>query len=376
VTTRVYLDNNATTRPLPAVAEAMRRALDVFGNASSLHAEGRAAARLLADARAAVAAWLGARTSEVVFTSGGTEADRLGVLGALASNPARRHVVASAIEHSAIRDLLRSRADVETTWIAPRADGRVDADEFVAALRADTALACLMAANSETGVLQPVETVVAACRAAGVLVHVDAVQSAGKSAFDFRALGADTVAVSAHKLHGPKGVGALLVRDGTRWTAPFPASHEGRRRAGTEAVPMIAGFAAAAREAPSSDELSAVADLRDRLERALTNALDGVRVNGTAPRVPNTTNLLFDAVDGDRLLASLDRAGIDASSGSACSASAAEPSHVLLAMGLSRRDAMSAIRFSLSRMTTRDEIDRAVAATLECVETLRTAMRR
>jgi cysteine desulfurase len=376
VTNRVYLDNNATTRPLPSVATAVARAMDVFGNPSSLHAEGRAASRLLSESRAAVATWLGARPSEVVFTSGGTEADRLGVLGALTAEPRRRHVVASAIEHSAVRELLRSRADVETTWVRPRQDGRVDADEFLAALRDDTALACLMAANSETGVLQPVAEVVAACRARGVASLVDAVQVAAKAPFDFRALDADLAAVSAHKLHGPKGVGALLVRDGARWKPPFPASHEGRRRAGTEAVPLAAGFAEAARNAAAPAELDAVAELRDRLERTLTGALDGVRVNGEAPRVPNTTNLLFEAVDGDRLLATLDRAGVDASSGSACSASTPEPSHVLLAMGLSRRDALSAIRFSLSRMTTSEEIDRAIAVVLEAVETLRTSARR
>jgi cysteine desulfurase len=207
---------------------------------------------------------------------------------------------------------------------------------------------------------------------------VDAVQVAGKAPLDVKAIGADLVAVSSHKFHGPKGAGALVVRDGARWTAPFPSSHEAKRRAGTEALPAIAGFAAAAREAAAQTDAdrARVAALRDQLERALTNALDGVRVNGTAPRVGNTSNLHFDGIEGDRLLASLDRAGVDVSSGSACSASSPEPSHVLLAMGLSRRDALSAIRFSLSRLTTSAEIDRAVAATIEAVETLRTSSRR
>jgi cysteine desulfurase len=373
---RVYLDNNATTRPLPSVVAAVASAMEIHGNPSSLHAEGRAAARLLSESRAAVGAWLGARPSEIVFTSGGTEADRLGALGARVAAKDKRRAVSSAVEHSAVRSLLLSRDDVATTWIRPRADGRVDADEFVAALGDDVAVACLMAANSETGVLQPVADVAAACRARGVTLLVDAVQAAGKVPFDFHALGADLVAVSAHKIHGPKGVGALLIRDGARWKPPFPSTHEGRRRAGTEAVPAIAGFAAAARDAASTSDLARVADLRDRLERALTNTLDGVRVVGTAPRVPNTTNLLFDGVESDRLLATLDRAGVDASSGSACSASTPEPSHVLLAMGLPRKDALSAVRFSLSRLTTREEIDRAVAATIEAVETLRTSSRR
>jgi len=375
---RIYLDNNATTRPSRAAADAVLRAMDVHGNPSSLHATGRAAARLLSESRAAVAAFAGARATEVSFTSGGTEADRLAVLGALAAAGPRRHVVASAIEHSAIRELLRSRSDIDTTWIRPRPDGRVDPDEFIAALRDDTAVACLMAANSETGVLQPVTETAAACRARGVPFVVDAVQVAGKSPFDFAALGADLAAVSAHKFHGPKGVGALIVRDGARWTAPFPSSHEAKRRAGTEAIPAIAGFAAAASEAAAATDAdrARVADLRDRLERVLTGTLDGVRVNGTAPRVGNTSNLHFGGIEGDRLLATLDRAGIDASSGSACSSGAAEPSHVLVAMGLSRRDASSAIRFSLSRLTTAAEIDRAVAATIEAVETLRTSSRR
>jgi len=375
---RVYLDNNATTCPLPEVAGAVAAAMAVHGNPSSLHATGRAAARLLSESRAAVAAFAGARATEVSFTSGGTEADRLAVLGALAAAGTKRHVVASAIEHSAIRELLRSRSDIETTWIRPRPDGRVDADEFIAAFRDDTAVACLMAANSETGVLQPVKEAAAACRARGVPFVVDAVQVAGKAPFDFAALGADLAAVSSHKFHGPKGAGALIVRDGARWTPPFPSSHEAKRRAGTEAVPAIAGFAAAAGEAAALTDAdrAGVAELRDRLERVLTGTLDGVRVNGTAPRVGNTSNLHFDGIEGDRLLATLDRAGIDASSGSACSSGAAEPSHVLLAMGLSRRDAASAIRFSLSRLTTAAEIDRAVAATIEAVETLRTSSRR
>lgn len=375
---RVYLDNNAATRPLPAVVEAVAQALLVFGNPSSMHAEGRAAARLLSQSRSRVAAWLGARPSEIVFTSGATEAARLAVLGALGGESARRHVVSSAIEHSGVDALLRSMKDVETTFVRPREDGRVDPDEIAAALRDDTGLACLMAANSETGVLQPVREAAALCRARGITFLVDAVQAVGKSEFRFADSGADLVAVSAHKVHGPKGVGALIVRDGARWKPPFPSAHEGRRRAGTEPLPAIAGFAAAAQSAAALTEAdhARVAELRDRLERAITGALDGVLVNGTAPRVCNTSNLQFEGIESDRLLAALDAAGIDASGGSACSTSAPEPSHVLLAMGRSRRAALSAVRFSLSRFTTRAEIDRAVAATIECVETLRASSRR
>lgn len=375
---RVYLDNNATTRPLPAVADAVLRGLETFGNPSSLHDEGRAAARLVSEARAAVAAWLGARPSEVVFTSGGTEADRLAILGALAAAAPRRHVVSSAIEHSAVHKLLRHHDGVAATFVRPRADGRVDPEEFLAALRGDTALACLMAANSETGVLQPVGEVAAACRARGVLFFTDAVQAAGRVPLRFSDLGADLLAVSAHKVHGPKGAGALFVREGCGWKAPYPATHEGKRRAGTEAVPAIAGFGAAAVAAAARTpaDHAAIAALRDRLERTLSGALDRVVVNGTAPRVPNTSNLRFEGIESERLLALLDRAGVAASAGSACASTTVQPSPVLLAMGQSRQDALGAVRFSLSRFTTPQEIDRAIAASIEAVETLRTTSRR
>ena len=378
MTARIYLDNNATTPPLPAVVSAVAQAMEVYGNPSSRHAAGRAAARLLSDSRAAVAAWLGARPSEVVFTGSGTEADRLGLLGALSVAAPKRRVVSSAIEHSAIHRLLRARGDLDVVFVRPREDGRVDPSEFTAALTDDTAVACLMAANSETGVLQPVAEAARACRERGIVLLVDAVQAAGKVPFDFAALGTDLAAVSAHKIHGPKGVGALLVRDGCAWKPPFPANQEARRRAGTEPQPAIAGFAAAARAAAAltGEDHRRIADLRDRLERALTGALDGVRVNGTAPRVPGTSNLHFEDMESDRLLAVLDRAGVDASAGTACSAPAAQPSPVLLAMGRSAKDALSAVRFSLSRLTTDEEIDRAIAATIESVETIRATSRR
>jgi cysteine desulfurase len=377
---RAYLDANATTPVLPEVAEAVTRAFQVHGNPSSLHSAGRDAARLLSDSRAAVARFLGADPRNVSFTSGGTEADRMAVLGALAAAAPRRHVVCSAIEHSAIRDLLRALAaeGVETTWIRPDSKGRVSAEDVRAALRDDTALAAVMWANNETGVVQPVAEIAAHCRARGVTFVCDAVQAAGKAPVDFRACGADLVAVSAHKLHAPRGVGALLVRDGARWRPPFPASHEMNRRAGTEPLPAIAGFAAACDAAARAGDAarSAIAALRDRLESSILGALPGVAPNGGGERVPNTTNLAFEGVDGARLLAALDRAGIDASDGSACSSKSPEPSHVLLAMGASAARARSSVRFSLSRLTTRDEVDRAVAATIEAVETIRASARR
>jgi len=382
---RVYLDSNATTRPLPAVREAVAAAMaETWGNASSLHRRGREAARLLSSARTDVAAWLGASVSEVVFTSGGTEGDRLGILGALAASGERRHVVSSSIEHPAVRELLRDApkrpwgAGVETTWVRPDTDGAVRPEAVRDALRDDTAVVALHWANNETGVLQPVAEVAAICREAGVALLVDAVQAAGKVPVDFGALGAALLVVSAHKIHGPNGVGALLVRAGARWKPPFPAAHEMGRRAGTEDVSAIAGFAAAARSvsADLADAAPRMTAARDRFERVVTGALGDVDVNGTGERVPNTTNLCFHGLDSDRLLALLDRAGVDASNGSACSAGSPEPSHVLVAMGLARRDVRSSLRFSLSRMTADADVDRAAAIVIESVETLRRRTRR
>lgn len=384
---RIYLDSNATTPVLPAVREAVAGALGLHGNPSSLHAAGRDAARVLSASRGAVAAWLGAAQREVVFTSGGTEALRLGVLGALAARGARRHVVASAIEHSAVLDLLRALAadGVTTTWVRPGRDGGVAAEDVAAAIRDDTALVAVMWASNETGVLQPVAEIAATCAARGVPYLCDAVQAAGKLPIDLGTMARagtapSLVAVSAHKFHGPRGVGALLVSEAARaaglWRAPWPATHEGGRRAGTEPLPLIAGFAAAAdaARALTSDDFARIAALRDRLEAALVGGAGAV-VNGAGERVPNTTNLSFPGADAERLLALLDRAGVDASGGSACHAGSPEPSHVLTAMGIGDREARTALRFSLSRLTTREEIDAAIAAVLENVEVVRASAR-
>ena len=376
---RVYLDSNATTRPLAEVRAAMSEAMDAaWGNPSSLHARGREAARLLSSSRSDIAAALGATSTEVVLTSGGTEAVRLGVLGALTASRERRHVVASAQEHPAIRSLLLEAprhpwgTGIEVTWVRPQDDGALLSADVQAAMRPDTGLVTVHWANNETGVLQPVAEIATLCRDAGVAFLTDAVQALGKVPVDFGALGAPLLAVSAHKVHGPKGIGALLVRTGAAWKPPFPAAQEMRRRGGTEAVAAAAGFAAAVRalaaEPAAAGHMEA---LRDRFERVVVNALGDVRVNGAAARTPNTCNLEFAGLGSDRLLALLDRAGVDASNGSACSAGAPEPSHVLLAMGRSRHQALAAIRFSLSRMTTDDDIDRAISAVIEAVETLR-----
>ncbi len=382
MSSRIYLDGNATTRPCDEAIAAQTTALrEAWGNPSSPHATGRRAAALLAEARGQVARWLGAAPQEVVFTAGGTEADRLGIRGALAAARSRHagplHVVSSSIEHAAIHGLLRQldaeADDVHVTFVSPGADGRVDPNSLAAAMRADTALVCLMWANAETGVIQPVGDVAGVCREAGAALHVDAVQAAGKLPVDFGALGAHTLAVSAHKVHGPKGVGALLVRDGAPWSAPSPATHEQTRRAGTEATPSIAAFGAAAgaAERDGPDAWTQMAALRDRLERVLIGSLGGVHINGTAPRIPNTTSLRFDDIPSARLLGLLDRDGIDASNGSACSAGSAAPSRVLLAQGLTPDEALSSVRFSLTRDTTSADIDRAIAVSIHAVEELR-----
>jgi cysteine desulfurase len=366
----VYLDNNATTAVSPAARAAMLPFLgEECGNPSSMHGAGMRAKAAVARARALVAALAGAASSEVVFTSGGTEADHLAILGALeAAGEAKRHVVSTTVEHPAVRDLLRAlrqRGRIGLTEVPVGGDGTLDADRVLAAIREDTALVAAMWANNETGVLHPVAELAAGCRGKSVPFFTDAVQAAGKVAVDLGAVGASLLTLSAHKIHGPKGVGALIVRRGARWLPwPVQAHHEGGRRSGTENVPGIAGFGAAAEEAKRLlPEEERVAALRDRLEERVLAAVPGARRStGSAPREPNTANLLFPGAEGESLVLRLDAAGIAVSTGSACTTGSAEPSPVLLAMGIPKRDARGALRISLSRFTTEEEVDRAAAA--------------
>lgn len=381
MTSRLYLDANATTPLHPSVREAVARAWDeAWANPSSLHGSGRAAARLLSDARETTAAALGCATDEVVFTSGGTESDRLAVLGALRAAAPQGHVVCSAVEHPAIRSLvadLERRGEVDVSWVRPEPDGRVTADAVVAALRDDTALVALMWANNETGVLQPVHEVAAAAAERGIACVVDAVQTVGKLGPDLPRPAGALLTASAHKLHGPTGVGALVVPRAARWTPPWPASQEQGRRGGTTPVPLIVGLATALELADDTrDRWTVVASLRDRLERSIVGALGEVEVNGTAERTPNTTNLRFRGLSGRRLLARLDAAGLDLSDGSACTSGSDAPSHVLLAQGLDETAARESLRFSLPRDADDALVDRAVAAVIETVETLRRTDRR
>ncbi|AFJ89840.1 Cysteine desulfurase [Burkholderia sp. KJ006] len=366
----IYLDHNATTAPAPAAIDAMLAVLtDVWANASSQHGAGQQAKRTLAAARATIAGALGCKARDVVFTSGATEANHLAVLGlgASATAPAvRRRLVFGATEHAAQLKLAHALAAQgrPVDFIAVRPDGVLDLDSAARVIGPDVALVSVMAANNETGVLMPIADVRALAQAAGALLHVDATQLVGKLPFDFAALGADAVSLSAHKLHGPKGIGALLVRDGVPLAAQFPGSQERHRRGGTENLPAIVGFAAALeRLADALADAARIAALRDAFEAGLRAALPGVHVYGaSAPRLPGTSCLRVGRLDADTVLQRCEQIGVCASSGSACSSGGSEPSHVLSAMGVPRDEALGAVRFSLGAATSARDIDYLLAA--------------
>lgn len=357
---RIYLDNNATTPIHPDVLSVLETSLrEVYGNASSIHAEGQSARRLVESARETVAGMIGATARELVFTSGGTESNNAAIFGAVASAP-RCHIVTSAIEHPSVAEPVAEleRRGCEVTRVLPGRDGVVPAEAVLAAIRDETRLVTVMAANNETGVIQPVEEIGRACRARGIHFHCDAVQAAGKIDVSVDALGCDTLSISAHKLHAPKGIGALYVRRGaTMASLIVGGAQERRRRAGTENVPLAAAFAAAVALPRKPEEIAA---LRDRFESALSSAV-AITVNGAeAPRLPNTSNVTFDGGDGEGIVIGLDLSGVAVSTGSACSSGRIEPSPVLLAMGLTPEEARATVRFSLSRFTTAEEIDTVV----------------
>jgi cysteine desulfurase len=370
---RIYLDNNATTPLDPRVFEAMAPALQTtFGNPSSAHWYGQQARAAIEDAREQVAGLLGANPAEIVFAGSGTEADNMAVSGAARSAPeARRRIVVAAIEHHAVLHVAEALVDegfaVERVRALP--GGGVDMDDLRAKVDEGTALLSLMLANNETGVILPVAEAVAFAHEKGALVHCDAVQAAGKIAVDVRALGVDLLSISAHKLYGPKGVGALYVRRGTTLRAFVRGgSQERNRRAGTENVAGIVGLgkAAALCREDLADEALRLGGLRDRLEAALL-AIPGSRRNGGEPRVPNTSNITFADTDAENLLLALDLEGIAVSAGAACSAGGTEPSHVLRAMGLSFEEVQASLRFSLGRFTTDPDVERAAEVVAHCV---------
>ena len=377
---RIYLDHNASTPLDPRVLEAMLPVLtDSFGNASSLHWFGQQARAVLDEARGHVAALFRATPSEVVFTASGTEADNMALRGILGmARGDRRKLLYSAIEHHAIVNTAKALSEegfpVEVVRVS--SDGLLDLEDLRKKLDEGTALVAVMLANNETGIVQPVEDVVKLAHDKGALVHCDAVQAAGKIPVDVGVLGVDSLALSAHKIYGPKGVGALYVKRGTRMKAFLRGgSQERNRRAGTENVAGIAGLGRAAQLA--REELAKVetlAALRDRLEERLL-AIPGARRNGDGPRVPNTSNVSFEAAEAESLLMALDLAGIAVSTGAACAAGAVEPSHVLRGMGLPMERVQGSLRFSLGRTTTQAQVDRATAAVAEAVERQRTVAR-
>jgi len=373
---RIYLDNNATTPLLPEVFQAMRPYFgEHFGNASSIHHHGQQTRAAVEDARESVAALLGCRALEIVFTSGGTEADNLAIAGLVAAGD---HVITSSIEHHAVLLACKHLEDIGVDVTVLPVDGRglVDPVDVRRALRPNTKLISVMMANNETGVLQPVEEIGKIAAEAGACFHTDAVQAAGKVAIDVKQIGCHALSISGHKLHAPQGVGALYVRKGTRLRPLFYGGrHERSRRAGTENVPGIVGFGKAAKlakEALDRGEDKMMAGMRDRLQMRVLAQVGEAAVNGDgAARVPNTTNIHFDHIDGEAMVIALDLKGVAVSTGAACSSGAIEPSHVLIAMGLRPDQARASIRFSLGKQTVAEDIDYALALVSETVARLR-----
>jgi cysteine desulfurase len=377
---RVYADGNATTPLLPEVIEAMRPYwMEEFGNASSIHMHGQQAHAAVNRARETLAGFFNCHEAEVVFNSGGTEGDNTAIFGLLRAGD---HFITTSIEHSAVLRAADRMAEhgVETTFVAPRPSGLIAPADIQRAMRPETRLISVMLANNETGVLQPVEEIGRIAAEAGAFFHIDAVQGAGKVEMDVRRYGCHLLSISAHKMHGPKGVGALFVRRGTPLESLLVGgSHERRRRAGTENVPGIVGLARAAELAMHSLEdgtLDRLAARRDRIEAEVLE-LSGTGVNGAwdgerrVPRVANTTNIWFDQLEGEALVIALDLKGVSVSGGSACHSGATEPSHVLLAMGLDKNKARASLRFSLLKTATDADVDHILRVVPEAVQHLR-----
>ncbi len=364
---RIYLDNNATTKPLDPVVDAMTDVLrHAYANPSSVHQFGQAVRHRLECARGQVAALIAAQPREIVFTSGGTESINLAIRGALAYRPGKTRVVTSAVEHSAVQRLGQqlAREGYEVIEVGVDAAGRLDLAALAAALTDDTALLSVMWANNETGVRFDVEAIAALAEQRGVPLHLDAVQAAGKTPIDVTAVPCHLLSLSAHKFHGPKGAGALYVRRRTRLRPLIIGGRQERDlRGGTENVAAAVGMGVAADAARDAlTDVAAIAALRDRLERGVSAAIETARVNGAgAPRIANTSNIGFHALQAEALLLLLSEHGVCASAGSACSSGSLEPSHVLQAMGVVQEYAHGSIRFSLSRFTTEAEIDAVVA---------------
>ena len=366
MTKPIYLDYNATTPVAPAVLDAMLPYFsDAYGNAASIHTVGQKARGAIETAREQVAELIGARPSEIIFTSGGTESDNHAIFGMFdPAKYANAHLISTVIEHEAVLNACEelARRGVKVTFLSVDKNGQIDPQELRATLKTSpsTALISIMHANNELGTVQPLEQIAQIAAEADIYFHTDAVQSAGKLPIDLAALGVDLLSISAHKLYGPKGVGALYVRTGTPLKQFFYGGHHQRGfRPGTENVAGIVGLGKAAQLASASltKDAAHTRALRDDLENGLLQRVPNSRVNAaSAPRTPNTTNILFPGVDGEALLIALDLKGLACSIGAACSSGAVEPSHVLTAIGLPANEARSSLRFSLGRPTTRAEI--------------------
>jgi cysteine desulfurase len=379
--TRIYMDANATTPLLPEVVDAMRPYwIEQFGNASSIHLDGQHARTAIDRARETLSEFFNCHDAEVVFNSGGTEGDNTALFGLLHPGD---HLITTSIEHSAVIQAANKLANfgVQTTFVAPQPSGLIDPHDILRAIRPETRLISVMLANNETGVLQPVAEIGKIAADTGVFFHIDAVQGAGKVKFDVRQFGCHLLSISGHKVHGPKGVGAMFVRRGTPLDSLIVGgSHERRRRAGTENVAGIVGLAKAVELAMHSVDdgtMTRLAGFRDKLEAGVLS-LPGTGLNGAlpdgqpAPRAANTTNIWFDNLEGEALVIALDLKGIAVSGGSACHSGATEPSHVLMAMGLDKARARASLRFSLLKTVTEAQIDRVLQIIPEAVQQLRT----
>jgi cysteine desulfurase len=372
---RVYLDSNATTPTRPEVAAAMMPVFtEHFGNPSSIHWFGQHAKSLVDDARKHVAKLINAETAEIVFVSGGTEADNFAIRGVAAKGG---HIITSTIEHHAVMHTCKDleKQGIPVTWVPVSRDGVVDPEDVRKALRPDTVLITIMHANNEIGTIQPIEEIARIAAEADVYFHSDGVQSTGKIPVNMKELGVDLYSISAHKIHGPKGIGALFIRKGTTLKPMVTGGgHERNRRSGTENVAGIVGFGEAARLARAglATEMPRVAELRDRLEQELKARIELIQINGEgAPRLPNTSNLMVDYAEGEGLVISLDLKGVAVSTGSACSSGSLEPSHVLTAIGKTPDEAHGSLRLSLSSMTTDEDIDYVTGILPGIVERLR-----
>ncbi|MHC1729126.1 MAG: cysteine desulfurase NifS [Syntrophobacteraceae bacterium] len=374
----VYMDNNATTQVAPEVLEAMLPYFtELYGNPSSMHSFGGQVMKEVRKAREKVAALLGASPDEIIFTSCGTESDNAAIRSALGSNPDKRHIVTSRVEHPAVRALCAhlGTQGYRVTELPVDSEGRLDMEQYRKALTPDTAIVTMMWANNETGVIFPIEKAAEMAKARGILFHTDAVQAVGKIPINLSATKIDMLSLSGHKLHAPKGIGVLYVRKGTKFSPLLIGGHQERgRRGGTEATPSVIGMGVAAELAAKNMEYenTFVRGLRDKLEHSLLKTVPNTKVNGNREsRLPNTTNISFEFVEGEGILLMMDEFGICASSGSACTSGSLQPSHVLRAMGIPFTMAHGSIRFSLSVYNTEQEVDFILEKLPSIIETLR-----